>query len=107
MTKNLARLRVLAAENGDTGSAEARDTSIQAFLDELEGVVCRQVVDLLPDSNLRALYVGWTSQLLAGLDTESRKVWFSEGVIIAPAPQGRHIEHLSAQGNVVKLHARH
>lgn len=107
MRETLARLRKVAAEHGDTGSAEARDTSMMAFLNELEAVVCAQVIHLLPDAQLRALYVRWTQQLIAGLDEPSRYNWLAEGVIISPAPQGRQLPEKQPQGNVTSLHARH
>lgn len=104
MNQNLARLRVMSAESGDLGSAAARDVSIQTFLNELGNVVCEQVIDLLPDSKLRSLYVSWTKQL--GLDELSRRTWIAEGVIISPAAAGRVINPPTTE-NVFKLHARH
>lgn len=107
MQENLARLRLIAAESGDKGSAEARDSSILTFLNELEDVVCGRVIDLMSDSQLRALYVCWTKQLLAGLDQASRCNWLAEGVSLSPAPQGRQLPHFAPPGNVISLHARH
>lgn len=104
MNQNLARLRVMSAEIGDLGSAAARDVTIQTFLNELGNVVCEQVIDLLPDSKLRSLYVSWTKQL--GLDELSRRAWIAEGVIISPAAAGRVINPPTSE-NVFKLHARH
>lgn len=106
MQENLVRLRKTAAECGDRGSAEARDTSIRAFLEELESVVCKQIVDLMPDQQLRNLYVSWTNQLLLGLDTLSRRTWLVEGISITPSAAGRHIQPAPPE-NVVSLHARH
>lgn len=107
MRQNLARLRKVAAERGDSGSAESRDSSILAFLTELESVVCEPVINLMPDNQLRTLYIRWTQQLFAGLDEPSRFTWLVEGVMVSPAAQGRKVEPTEQPKNVISLHARH
>jgi len=108
VTNNLARLRIVSAEAGDTGSAASRDATIAAFLGELESVVSELVIDRISDTGLRSLYVSWVNQLTAGLDAHSRLVWLAEGVIISPSAAGRAIQPPSEPtGNVINLHARY
>jgi len=80
MDTNLVRLRKLAAEHGDSGSPDARDALIGAFLQELGYVLGRSVVDAMPDQELRQHYVKWTRAILAGAGTGERHRWLAEGV---------------------------
>lgn len=105
MRNNLARLRVLAAERGDAGTPESRDSAICTFLDELGTVVSEQVVGAMADESLRSLYVLWSRQVVSGLDRRSRVAWLASGVTINPTQDG--VKLGDAGGNVHFLHARY
>ncbi|MFD2837117.1 hypothetical protein ACFS3C_12700 [Azotobacter vinelandii] len=80
MDMNLARLRKLAAEHGDAGSPDARDALILAFLQELNLVLAKPVIDAMPDMEIRQCYVKWTQAILVEASMEDRHEWLVRGV---------------------------
>lgn len=80
MDMNLARLRKQATEHGDAGSPEARDALILAFLQELNLVLAKPVIDAMSDVEIRQCYVKWTQAILVGATLKDRHEWLVRGV---------------------------
>lgn len=69
----LARLRKEAAERGDRGGPDSRDSAINTFLDEAETVVCMEVLERAENTTLRALYLTWSRSVLQGDSEDERR----------------------------------
>lgn len=106
MNMNLVRLRKAAAEGADTGSPEARDNLISAFLEELSGVVSDSVVDLISDSGLKTLYVKWVGAVNALATEEQRSKWLASGVMVVPQMYHLYTPTEEPEDNVVTFTRR-
>jgi hypothetical protein len=105
MNANLVRLRKSAAHGGDTGSPDERDRLISGFLEELQSVICAEVIDRSTDAQLRSWYVKWANALLAGATEDQRATWMSEGVIVFMTAY-KPAEMEEAPSNVVRMARR-
>ncbi|WP_349618122.1 hypothetical protein [Azotobacter salinestris] len=90
MDMNLARLRKLAAEHGDAGSPDARDALILTFLQELNLVLAKPVIDIMSDVEIRQCYVKWTKAILLEATMEDRHEWLVRGVRLVLSDYTEH-----------------
>lgn len=101
MSRQLARLRRLSAENASRGTAESRDYTITAFLSEMSAVVCEDVLDLTPDNVLYWLYAEWTRAVIAEESEEDRRRRLVSAITVFPRTE---LNRLPEQSNVVSLY---
>lgn len=81
---DLARLRKLSLERGDTGGPESRDSLITAFLTQLEEVVCEKAVSKISDNILNCMYTRWVKAINTGEDEDQRKQRLINSVYFNP-----------------------
>jgi hypothetical protein len=100
---NLVRLRKKSVEQGDKGEPEARDSVNRMFLSELEKVICRSLVDRIPDETLRAMYRNWVAAINAGAVEEADRHEWMCGWVVVWAGNAYQQPERAEETNVVSL----
>lgn len=84
MTEIVPRMRILSAKRGSPLEPDRRDKLIQEFCEEVETVVCLEVLGQADDSALQLLYSDWIHWKYANHTVEDRRNLLVKSISITP-----------------------